>query len=216
MANFGTLQAKIADKLDRDDLTTQIATAINSTIDYYSDRQFWFVQGQVDIVLIPYDPIITGLPADFLFEQPSSGLVIVDNGARYPLTKISPLKYDTINNQTTGLPFAYVSRNKQLELYYYPDDTYTLELNYQKFYPDLVNSADTNDFTNYAARLVEAKSLADLYADYRHDFEKFNFYQAIADDELKRLQSQTISKLATGTLSTDNIIDTRSYYYDYY
>lgn len=217
MATFGELQTEIAQKLDQDYLALQISTAINRTITYLQPFHFWFNTATSAITLNTNDPIVPDIPSDFQYEFTSGGLVIVNSQMRYPLQKLHEVQYDLANVNGQGLPYIYCNRNGNLEVYYYPDQEYTLNLYYVKKYADLVNSNDTNDWTNNAVRLIVAQTLADLYLDQRKSKDDYSFYKGVAQDELSDLQRRNKRRISTGQLVTDSFL-TRSTdgYYPYY
>jgi hypothetical protein len=145
-------------------------------------------------------------------------LVLVQNDIKYPLKHISPLAFDSIDADGQGRPTWYTYRDGNFELYYIPDQVYNVRLSYKKFYPDLVSDGDSNDFTNFAPRLIEYRTLADVLLDYREDEVRGAQYIQRAKEERVAILAETYNRTATGNLSTENIIDNdRSlYYYGFY
>lgn len=217
MADFGTLKSSITRKLSDGDLVdptqTEIGTAINSTINFYRKKRFWFNEQIFTTILNVDDPIVPNIPSDFGQIIIPNGLSILDSNIFYPLVKITPLEYDSINVFGQGLPRFYTFRDNQFELYNFPDKAYQIKLYYYKKYVDLTNNTDTNDFTDNADRLVEAKSLADLFRDFREGFERTQIYENLARDEFNNLMDETYERSARGELATENIIDNRQQVY---
>jgi hypothetical protein len=87
---------------------------------------------------------------------------------------------------------------------------------YRKTYADLVNDGDSNDFTNNAARLIEYKTLADLLRDYRSDEERALNYDRRVEIEYNKIKKETNNRIATGYLTTENIVDRYNTYYSNY
>jgi len=215
MPNFGELKAEIAQKMTRNDLTSEIGTALNRTLEFEQNTHYWFNERTATIPLTQGSPLISGIPSDFLLEVYDSGLVINYSNMRYVLKKVDTGTYDRLNVQGSGLPYAYTYRADNFYVYFYPDQAYNLELLYLKKYDQLVNDSDSNDFTNYATRLLVAQTLADLYIDQRESQELYGAYQLIAEQERSRLQQKNASKIATGHLITDNIVDRGETYATY-
>jgi len=211
VASFGDLQTSIAQKLNNANLSTEIKTAINSTIDFYENEHLWFQEAQSTITLTIDQPIVPNIPSDFNYGIANAGLVINDNSARFPLRKITPDEYDELNKEGQGRPLFYTSRIDQLEVYPFPDQAYSLILFYIKTYTDLVNTIDTNDFTANAPRLIEAKTLADLYLDQRHDEKISKSYEIKATRELQILTKRSRKKIATGRLAIDSLVGQPSF-----
>jgi hypothetical protein len=205
MVDFGTLTSRIASKLDDNYLNSEIEDQINISITEFQQRHFWFNEAFASITLVVGSPSLPGLPADFLFELPNGGLTINYSNARFPLKKVTPIEYDKNNRQGQGRPWMYVVRNQGIEVYFYPDLDYDLELRYIKSYPTLVNPTDTNDWLNNAERLIEYRTLADMYMDYRKDDRSFATFDARADRELSNLKRENNRRLASHSLITEDI-----------
>ncbi len=206
MATFGELQTEIAQKLDQSYLTSQIATAINRTITYLQPYHFWFNTDTATITLTVNDPLVPDLPTDFQYEITDGGLVVLNGQVRYILKKVHNPQYDVANVQGQGLPYIYANKNGNLYVYFYPDQAYTLYLNYVKKYVDLSGDNDTNNWTDNATRLIVAQCLADLYLDQRKSKEYYDFYQARANNEMKELQRRNKRRIGTGELVIDSAL----------
>lgn len=210
MATLGTLRTRILAKLAEGGGTVAAPTAaqvdaqINSTIDYYEDTPFWFSEAVVTGTLNVGDPLIP-IPADFGQLIEPDAFVVEQAQVRWPVMKVTPLQFDTVNVGGVGLPLYYVYRDGLLEMYFKPDQAYVYYLHYRRLYADLVLDADSNAFTENADRLIEYKTLADCYADYRSDLEMASYYTAKADKEMLAVKRQSYERLATGNLTTENI-----------
>jgi hypothetical protein len=219
MATFGELKEEIAGKLTDGDLqyptTSQIGDTINSLIKKYDNKHFWFTQGKEEITLNNGDPVIPDIPEDFKNEVNPGGFVIVYNQLRYPLEKVKPDIYDSMNVEGTGLPYSYTFRNGEYLVYFYPDQDYTMFINYRKRYDDLVADEDENDFTIYTPRLLVYASLEEIYATYKRDPDMGSYYQGKATDEFNAVMSETYERTASGKLTPDNPYSTGQYY-DYW
>ena len=218
MATFGQLKTEIAAKLTDGDLqyptTAQIGATINSIIKRYENKHFWFLDTYDVITLDAGDPVVpvADIPADFKSQANPGGLVIVYDGLRYPLGKIKPDIYDSINIEGQGLPYCYTYRNGQFELYFYPDQAYTLYINYRKFMADLVLDADENDFTIYTPRLLVYAALEEIYATYRRDPDMASYYKDKTKEEFNEVMSETYERTCSGTLTPDSVYSNGTYY----
>ena len=221
MATLSELRTRIANKLSDGDLidptSAQIDQAINYTIDYYETDKFWFSEEIANLTTTVNDPILASIPSDFKQEIMPNGLVVIQGQVRFPLIKLTPLEYDTLNVEGQGLPRWYTYRKGQFELYNYPDQAYSINLFYRKTYADLSADDDENDFTNNATRLIEYKTLADLFADYRANDPRSDRYEQKAHDEFIKIKRETNNRTVTGFLTTENIVErNHSYYSGYY
>ena len=219
MSTFGELKTEIANKLTDGALqyptTSKIGDTINSLVQYYDNKHFWFSQAKEEITLNVNDPVIPDFPEDFKNEVNPGGFVIVYDELRYPLEKVKPDIYDSMNIEATGIPSAYTFRNGEYLLYFYPDQEYTMFINYRKRYEAMVDSGDENDFTIYTPRLLVYASLAEIYATYKRDPAMAQFYKAQADDEFREVMSETYERTASGKLTPDSPYSTGSCY-DYW
>jgi hypothetical protein len=216
MATFGELKTEIAAKLTNGDLqyptTSQIGDTINSIIKRYENKHFWFTQAEEEITLTVGDPVIPDIPDDFKNEVNPGGFVIVYNQLRYPLAKIKPDIYDSYNVEGTGLPYCYTYRNGEYLAYFYPDQAYTMFINYRKTFAELVADADSNDFTVYVDRLLVYACLEDIYATYRRDPDMASYYKTKAKDEFNEVMSETYERIASGSLTPDNAYSNGQFY----
>lgn len=205
MATFGELQTRIAQKLgNQTGLTSQIATAINDTIIYFQQEAFWFNEASATITLNVNDPLMPDMPSDFLYETKKNGLVISYSQTRYVQNKKHPVTYDSANVQAQGLPFMYKMQNSNIYLYPYPDQAYTLTLSYIKSYPQLTSAGESNDWTTYAVRLIEAQTLADLYLDQNKSLDRNQAYLAKVEEEFLKLKRHSDERRATDETIAEN------------
>lgn len=216
MATFGDLISEVEEKIDQTLLgtsptvtTSPAAKAINRAIKYFEPERFWFNEASTSITLTSGDPVVPSLPSDFQFEVSNGGLAINYSSTRYPIKKISVGDYDRINHQGSGLPYAYKQFGGQIDLYFYPDQAYTLELRYIKKYTDMTSVSDTNDWTNNAERLIVAKALEDLYLDRRHSNASglYGLYAQKRQDEFQQLMDKTNQRSTTGSLQTEDVFN---------
>ena len=219
MATLSELRTRIARKLANDNLvnptSSEIDTAINLAIEYYETDAFWFSEATANITLVAGDPIVPSIPTDFKQLIEPNALTVIDGQVRYPLIHATPLQYDNVDSEGRGLPYAYTYRNNQFELYFYPDQAYTLQFFYRKSYADLVNDGDSNDFTNFAERLIEYKTMVDLLYDYRENDRRAIIYENRVEREYEKIKRETYNRTATGMLTTENIIGRGRYNYYY-
>lgn len=211
MTSLNILRTRIAQKLKGVTtesvtfLTSQITTQINLSIDFFEENHMWFNEALVPIVLNQGDPLVPNIPSDFLHEVIDGGLVINENTARYALRKVLGTEYNYDNNEGLGRPYIYTVREGNIEVYFFPDRPYVLNLRYIKSYADLVDDNDTNDWLENAERLIEYKTLGDMYLDYRKDDAMAAIYEQRVNQEMKKLRKSNQSRLASNSLLTENL-----------
>ena len=235
MPTFGALQTKISKKLIDANNTaiasSDVGDAINDAIHYWKFRRFWFNERQVTLTMDINDPFIfmygqsnsnypsaPVLPQMFLYEFPESGFTIFYNQLRYTMKKCSPKDFDAEavggitgpagvpSGSGLGLPFIYTFRNQTYEFYFYPNLAYSMVVNYITDYVDLVSGSDSNDFTNYADRVIMYESLSHLYGENRQDGPQESTYFAKADREYQNLKMRGFQMQESGELSCENIL----------
>lgn len=212
MATLSGVRTRIASKLSDGELvrpsSAQITAAINSTIDYYERRYFWFQQG-TDTLTTSSDSYFiydSDLPSDFEFQQHPNALVLQKNSYFYPIHHVEPIKFDLMRNTVSNsYPQYYTYRSSNIELYPTPDEAYSVNLYYFKNFSDLSGDTETNVFLDNAERLVEYKTMLDLLEDYKDDDRRIPTYQKKVKDEERNIYNETYNRTCTGELSTENI-----------
>lgn len=220
MATLSALRTRLANKLSDGQLlrptSAQIDQAVNASIDFYENRYFWFQEALEALTTVAGNGTLTGVPADFKYQAHPNSLVLLKNNYRYELQAISPVEFDAIANDIdNGLPKYYTYRNGAFEITPLPDAVYTVNLYYYKSYVDLVADGDNNDFTNYATRLIEYKTLLDLIEDYKPEDTRQATYKIKLKEEYDTIDNETYNRTATGKITPENIVDydDRQYYY---
>ena len=183
------------------------------TMDINDPFIFMFGQSNANY---PSAPI---LPQMFLYEFPDDdGFTIYYQQLRYRMEKTSPKLFDDVcvggitgpagtpSGSGLGIPFTYTFRNQAYEFYFYPNLAYSMVVNYITDYADLVNTADTNDFTNYADRVITYEALSHLYGENRQDQQQEGTYFAKADREYQNLKMRGFQQQETGKLTVDTIL----------
>lgn len=257
MSTYAQMQAKIADDLNRSDLTTQIQREINRAIRKYASIPMWFSSTSANFTTAAgqqtYDTA-DGLPSnirivDYLRVNQSTPTITTTGGVAdtYTLTPTTPatsyadgdtyfvkssatntgattinisalgvksitrpnavalqagdftsgqvytIKYNSTAgvfylqevggtyyplteagidlvigynvNDNPGLPENYAWFNESIYFYPIPDQTYVVQVYYEKYYADLSAAGDTNDFTTNpeAEQLIEQEAEYQLY-----------------------------------------------------
>lgn len=173
MANdLATLKAKIADDLERTDLTSQIAAAITASIAFYADKPFWFLEdeGTVNTVAnTAYVAVPTGLRY-----APRCDVEINLGSYSRKLRKLSWSEYRRRARivTTSGEPTHYAYRNGRFYLHPAPQDAYTITA--FGFYDEdaLASGTDVNAWTDTARDLIAADVAMRISRDLLRDPER--------------------------------------------
>ena len=222
-ATYGSLQTKVSAKLiDSGNSAISASTvgdALNDALHYWKQKRFWFNEAQASLTMDINDPYVLGygntnasypnapvLPQNFLYEFEKDGFVIPYSKLFYRFKKVSPAQYDDNNIEGIGIPYIYCYRNGNYEFYFYPNIAYTLMVNYLADQPDMVNSSDTNVFTQYADRLLMYEALSHLMGENRQDNTQDNFFAQKADREFRLLKTRTSNNNAAGVLAVESIL----------
>lgn len=176
MANdLQTLKAKIADDLERSDMTNQIAATITSSITFYADKPFWFLEseGTVDTVA---ETAYVAVPSGLRY-APRCDVEINLGGTLRVLRKLSWSEYRRRARivTTSGEPTHYAYRTDRFYLHPKPQDVYTITA--FGFYDEAALTADTGDgstnaWTDTARDLIAADVVMRISRDVLRDPER--------------------------------------------
>lgn len=204
MTTFTTLKANVADYINRSDLSTQIGTAINRAIAFYSRKErFWFnettgtfntVSGQ--LIYTSSDSIPT------LITEIDYVKIAISASLNTPL---SPRTYSyiqdrVVSSSVTGVPYEYAYYKQNFYLYPIANAVYTITVSYTKSYADLSAGSDTNDFTNNAEDLIEARATWWIYSQILKNADDAAIWKQNEREALMALQDETMRITATGKL----------------
>ena len=203
---YGTMQARIADEMNRTDLTAAIQSAIQSAIRYHSGTRFWWNEARATTA-DGFGPTVAGtewydLPTDFeVFDTLSASV----NGDTYLLEQIPADYGEQIQVDAafhTGQPWKFSIYRGQVRLYPVPNGAFPLILSYVKSLATLSADGDTNAWMTHGEELIRLRAKADLYINY---LENPGMAQAMDFAEqrvLGRLKSRTLSRMAGGLRPT--------------
>lgn len=160
MATFEEMKNRIADDLNRTDLTSQIGLAINRAIGHYKTYPFWFTEAVQSFTInssnYQYDSTNSNFPS--LFGRIHL-ITVTSGGDTYEVPAVDMKYFQNLNiNDSTGEPQVYSLYQDKAWLYPFPDRSMTGKVYYSKTYASLSASSDTNDFTVYANDLIEARA----------------------------------------------------------
>jgi len=193
---LGELKSRIADELNRDDLDTQIGTAITAAIQQWGRERFWRTVSSQTATATLGGQYVT-LPAGMR----DLDIVQVLSGSTYTPLRAQPLAViDEWQGATTssGVPTDYAVENTRIRLYPTPDDAYTLSFVGVFSLAALADDNDTNFWTEEAADLIAATVKYRIYRDIIRNSEAMTFAKAAENEALDWLKDETTRKLSTG------------------
>ena len=168
MSDYGTMQARIGNELERSDTTSlgYIASEILSAIRHYETERFWFNE-EVATTSTVADQSNYALPTDFIYDD---HMTVTVSGRKYP---VFPRTYQEIADvdETTfsGYPSIYAIHKEEFRLYPTPNGVYTLTHAYVKSLSSLSADADTNAWMVEAEPLIRARARAAFKCNYLYD-----------------------------------------------
>lgn len=144
ISNYGELKGRIADWLDRDDLTSYIPDFI--TLCQSRIRSDIETNDQEMVSTLTIDSQYNDLPASLL----SLRHVDVQSTPIVELEYRTPRQMAQLDLNSTGKPKFYTMVGQQIQVYPSPDQSYTANITYVSAYTAFSNDADVNYLlTNY-------------------------------------------------------------------
>ncbi|MBW3099229.1 hypothetical protein [Pseudohoeflea coraliihabitans] len=196
MSTLATLKAEIADDMDRDDLTSAIASEINRAIRFYQSRHFYFNETR--------DATFTTVASQVWYSEDDdadiSQFVDIDfvhitvGSNRYQLRQkdIKQFELLTDGNASNGQPYCYTYYNRSIGLFVPPDAAYTVRVlgSYMTAAPATDDEAD-NVWMTEAFDLIRWRAQSRLYAGKLKDLTTAATCNAMEADELGRIERET-------------------------
>ena len=195
MTDFGTMKARIADDLSRDDLTSQISNAVLDAVKRHETRVFWFNKTEATLNTAAGDQYYA-LPSDLL---QIDSLRITYNEEDDVL---QPRSYQYIDDRSDiqGEPTVFAIHREQLRLYPIPDAIYPLTMAYVYRPAALSADADSNVWTTDAEELIRASACRNLCLTIIRDPNYAMLWAGVESSALKALQRRTALSTTTGII----------------
>lgn len=224
MPTFGQLKTRVSARLFDAANTavslSEVGDAINRAIQFSNADKYYFNSADITLTMVTGNPYVLEygttppagyetapvLPSNFGFEDEEGGFVIRYNNLRYDIKKRDPRTYDNQFTNGLGIPSIYTWRNGRYEFYYIPNVNYPLYVNYIKDYTDLVNDADSNDWTNEGQWVITNRAVAFLLRDLRADDERADRFEKSAQDEANSLMLVSGELRGSGSLTVQTIL----------
>ncbi len=201
MSTYATMQARIADELNRDDLSAQIRLAIKSAIAYLETEPLYFNE-QRSYLTTTAGTRAYGLPDEF---QGVNTLTLTYNQYTTLLDE-KPWSYIeeiTSTDQSQGQPRAYALYDYQLWVYPIPDQAYTLTMSYYKRLEDVSATGSANAWMNpqHGEEAVRTLAKIDIMENIIADPQMLQRAQVLrtrADRLIDNLKWETVARTTTG------------------
>lgn len=202
-STFSGMTSRIADDINRTDLTTQIQLAINRAIEYFSKNyRFWFNEKTATFVTVASQFAYSSadsIPTDMM-DIDLVKITLASNN----LVPLYPRTYDYIQTRNTGnlsgVPEEYAYYKQSFYLYPIPNAVYTITVSYPKSYAALSAGSDTNDYTTYAEDLIEARATWWIYNRILKDYDAAAISKQEELDALIAITAETERVTSTNRL----------------
>lgn len=193
-STYGILQSRIADDLNRSDLTTQITQNILLAIEHYKNERTWFNETNSPLTAVVGQSYVVA-PSDILAID---GFYITISGKNIELMPRDLNAVIEFRPTTRGRPRAYCFYQDRFELDRLPDTAYTMPLYYRGQLSVLSGSSDANGWTTDCEDLIVFHAEKMLYANIIKDFQKASAAGALEREALTRVRSMSIARTTTG------------------
>lgn len=206
MGSYLDMQTRIADELDRSDLTAQIKKAILSAVKHYERRRFYFCETSFTFSTVAGQETYTSADAAAIATSPNverlNGLY---SNLRTPLTKRDWQWIDDVSTTTASRarPGWWAYRAESIRLYPIPDNAYTITAYNVPRLTALSADGDTNAWTDDAEELIRTHAKIDLIDNVIRGVDMIEERALLVGREqaaLAALIGETASREATGRL----------------
>ena len=199
MTALADLKTRIADEINRTDMTSQIALAITTAVSAYKFKRFAFNESTDTLVTVAGTAEYTtataapnDLPTDIIDIDTAR---ITVNTNRYLL---EPVTFETIDGYDVSTtyrsrPVWYAWRAEGLRLYPCPDAAYTIDLRY-------LASVAEETWATRAEALIRTRAKKELYLHVLFDPGMAAAMQQIEVQEFASLKKEAIYKQSSGRI----------------
>ena len=200
------MSARIADELDRTDLTTQIQREIKSAVAHYENRRFFFNEARLTgLALIDGQEFYTSsdnsnIPNLIYIDSFKVARSATDKWEldRKPFEELD--FYSDSNSAAEGQPTWYAYYAKQIRLYPIPNASYSAVIAGVYALADLSLTSDTNAWMTDGEALIRSRAKRNILRNVIRDQELANEMAGQEREEYLRLTEVTNSRKSTGTI----------------
>lgn len=206
MTTLTNINARIADDLNRTDLSAQITLAINRAIEHYERENFWFQDSTASFSTVASQQTYTssdGIPTN-IKEIDYAKVTVSGNDYELIPMNIGELNRMLVNTSGTSTPDYYALFDENIHMYPTPNGVYTITLYYKKKYAALSAGADENDWTTDAEDLIESRAEWWLYSRVIKSESKAMLAKQQEVEALQALRIKTERLHMSGTIRRNN------------
>jgi len=202
MSTFGAMKNRIADELARSDLSSQISLSVQSAVQYYEHKSFWFNESRsVTFNTVAAQEFYTSSDEDDIPNLLKiHHITVTVNSNRY---KLEPRTYQqleewAVTTTSNGSPTDYAYYAQQLRLYPIPDAAYAIRISALVRLTALSADNISNAWMTDGESLIRSHAKWDLYTNVIKDSGLAQEQANASAIHLARLQQETSGRLGTG------------------
>ncbi len=194
MSTYAVIKARIADDLNRSDLTSQIATQVLAAIRFYRSQRLPFTE---------YNDTLTGVASQNYLTAPTDLIVLdklyITSGSSN--TEMERMDINDIVEQrstSNGTPYAFAYYRNRIELDCPCSTTSSFPIYYIKELTELSADGSTNGWTTDGEELIVNRAEKILYATIIKDETRAKIAQELETQALTALRELVTSRVASG------------------
>lgn len=206
MTTYAVMRSRIADELARGDLTTQIASAIQSAIKHHERKRFYFNEVIGTFSTVNAQEWYSSTDAAWIATAVDiDSLRVTISGRPFPMDKRTMAEMEDVSAGATmtGTPSDWCYYRQQVRLYPTPNGVYTVTGSYIQRLTALSADGDSNAWTTDAEELIRLRAKIILFRDVIRDTGAFQEAERLAPFEaeaLRQLQTETAMRAGSRTI----------------
>lgn len=193
---LGAMKKRIANEINRSDLTNQIADAISTAIAAFQDVRFWFNETRSFTFATVADQAIytSSDDADIGNIQKIDYLTVDVGSYSYTLEQRPPEWFDSGSDTSSNIPGYFSFYDESIRLYPVPAEAYTVRVAcVEKVAAPSTDAEASNPWMVQAELLIRCRAKAELYkhVDDIADDKKVQRFMALTDEAMSELERKT-------------------------
>ena len=207
MTTLAVIKAQLADDCNRTDISTQIATAIESAIDHYRTTRLFFneTRGSTFATVASQSRYTSSDDADIPLWFQLDKVFVNDGTRERELSLYEPAEMEYLLGETSppeGVPYAYAYYDRSFWLYPVPGAVYTVRpIGAIEMASPAADDTANNVWMVDAYELVRCRAKLYLAVHVLKDTELALTMKAAERDALSQLTSATGKRVSTGRLT---------------
>lgn len=202
--DLATMKARIADEIARDDLTSQIATAINDAIKFYQNKPFYFNESRTLTMfntVIGQDIYSSADNANIPYLYFIDYIVVNVGGTITPLTRTDPeiIEIENMAGTNNGEPTKFTYYDKQLRIGPIPSGAWPLRVAGKIRIAAPASDAEANNpWMIDGEKLIRSRAKYELALNWTKDMDMAQTMAAQVTETFDDLECETNRRAGTG------------------